>query len=51
MTGNQVVSTMFDLRTCNGMVRFLLWSGGDEDPESFLTYLGCVGIFSVCTVA
>jgi hypothetical protein len=25
MTGNQVVSTMFDFNTCNHMVRFVLW--------------------------
>ena len=25
MTGNQVVSTMFDFDTCNHMVRFVLW--------------------------
>jgi hypothetical protein len=26
MTGNQVVSTMFDFDTCNHMVRFILWA-------------------------
>jgi hypothetical protein len=26
MTGNQVVSTMFELDTCNHMVRFILWA-------------------------
>jgi hypothetical protein len=26
MTGNQVVSTMFDFNTCNHMVRFILWA-------------------------
>ena len=26
MTGNQVVSTMFDFNTCNHMVRFVLWA-------------------------
>jgi hypothetical protein len=25
MTGNQLVSTMFDFKTCNNMVRFVLW--------------------------
>ena len=28
MTGNQVVSTMFDFNTCNHMVRFVLWVMG-----------------------
>ena len=28
MTGNQVVSTMFDFDTCNHMVRFVLWLMG-----------------------
>jgi hypothetical protein len=26
LTDNQVVSTMFDLNTCNHMVRFVLWA-------------------------
>ena len=30
MTGNQVVSTMFDFNTCNHMVRFVLWVMGLE---------------------
>jgi dihydrodipicolinate synthase/N-acetylneuraminate lyase len=47
MTGNQVVSTMFDLDTCIRMVRFVLYSGGDEDPGSFLIDSGCVGVYSV----
>jgi hypothetical protein len=51
MTGNQVVSNMFDFNTCIHMIRFVLSSGGDEDPESFLTDSGCVGLYSVCTVA
>jgi hypothetical protein len=32
MTGNQVVSTMFDFDTCNHMVRFVLWVTRIEDP-------------------
>jgi hypothetical protein len=36
MTGNQVVSTMFDFDTCNHMVRFVLSGGGFEDPGYFL---------------
>jgi hypothetical protein len=51
MTDNQVVSTMFDFSTCIRMVRFLLWNGGDEDPGSFLTDLGCVGVYSYCIAA
>ena len=51
MTGNQVVSTMFDFDTCNHMVRFVLQGGGDEDPGYFLIDPGCVGVYSICTVA
>jgi hypothetical protein len=51
MTGNQVVSTMFNFDTCIRMVRFVLHSGGDKDPGSFLTDSGCVGVYSVCIVA
>jgi hypothetical protein len=47
MTGNQVVSTMFDFDTCNHMVRFVLSGGGIEDPGYFLTGPGCVGVYSV----
>jgi dihydrodipicolinate synthase/N-acetylneuraminate lyase len=47
MTGNQVVSTMFDFNTCIHMVRFVLLSGGDEDPGYFLIDPGCVGVYSV----
>jgi hypothetical protein len=36
MTGNQVVSTMFDFDTCNHMVRFVLLGDGIEDPGSCL---------------
>jgi hypothetical protein len=32
MTGNQVVSTMFDFDTCNHMVRFVLLGDEIEDP-------------------
>jgi hypothetical protein len=45
MTGNKVVSTMFDFSTCIHMVRFVLWNGGDEDSGSFLTDSGCVGLY------
>jgi hypothetical protein len=51
MTDYQVVSTMFDFNTCIHMVRFILWNGGDEDPEFFLIDLGCIGVYSDCTVA
>jgi hypothetical protein len=33
MTGNQVVSIMFDFNTCNHMVRFILLGDEIEDPE------------------
>jgi hypothetical protein len=51
MTSNQVVSTMFNFITCIRMVRFVLYSGGDKEPESFLIDSGCVGVYSICTVA
>ena len=51
MTGNQVVSTMFDFNTCIHMVRFVLSSGGDEDLGSFLIDSGYVGVYSICTIA
>ena len=38
---------MFDFDTCIFMVRFVLQSGGDEDPGYFLTDLGCVGVYLV----
>jgi hypothetical protein len=47
MTGNQVVSTMFDFDTCNHMVRFVLSGDGIEDPGYFLTGPGCIGAYSV----
>jgi hypothetical protein len=36
MTGNQVVSTMFEFNTCNHMVRFILSGDRIEDPGSHL---------------
>jgi hypothetical protein len=36
MTGNQVVSTMFDFNTCNHMARFVLSGDGIEDSRSHL---------------
>jgi hypothetical protein len=36
MTGNQVVSTMFDFGTCNHMVRNVRWVMRIEDPGSCL---------------
>jgi hypothetical protein len=44
MTGNQVVSTMFDFSTCNRMARFVLSGDGIEDPGSHLFGLGCYGV-------
>jgi hypothetical protein len=35
MTGNQVVSTMFNFNTCNHMVIFVLRDDGNEDPGSY----------------
>jgi hypothetical protein len=32
MTGNQVVSTMFDIKTSIHMARFIPHQDGDEDP-------------------
>ena len=51
MTDNQVVSTMFDFNTCIRMVRFVLQSGGDEDPKYIFIDSGCVGVYSDCTIA
>jgi hypothetical protein len=45
MTGNQVVSTMFDFDTCNHMARFVLQNDGDEDPGSHHISLGCDRVF------
>jgi hypothetical protein len=45
MTGNQVVSTMFDFNICNRMDRFILWDDGNEDPGYFHIDLGCDGVF------
>jgi hypothetical protein len=48
MTGNQVVSTMFDFNTCNRMARFVLMDEGIEDPGSHHFGPGCDGIFMIC---
>jgi hypothetical protein len=45
MTGNQVVSTMFDFDTCNHMDRFVLWDDGNEDPGYLHIGPGCDGVF------
>ena len=37
MTGNQVVSTMFDFDTCNHMVRFVLWVIGLKTLDPIFT--------------
>jgi hypothetical protein len=47
MTGNQVVSTMFDFSTCNHMARFILRDDGNEDPRSYDFGLGCDGVFMI----
>jgi hypothetical protein len=47
MIGNQVVSTLFDFNTCIRVVRLVLSSGGDEDPESFLTDSSFDGVYSM----
>jgi hypothetical protein len=48
MTGNQVVSTMFDFDTCNHMARFVLSDDGIEDHVSHLFGPGCDGVFMTC---
>ena len=48
MTGNQVVSTMFNFNTCNHMARFILRDDGNEDPGSYHFGLGCDGVFMIC---
>jgi hypothetical protein len=45
MTGNQVVSTMFDFDTYNHMARFVLRDDGNEDPGSHHISPGCDGVF------
>jgi hypothetical protein len=37
MTGNQVVSTMFEFDTCNHMVRFVLWVIGLKTLDPVFT--------------
>jgi hypothetical protein len=48
MTGNQVVSTMFDFNTCNRIVRFVLTDDGIEDPRYLHFGPGCDGVFMIC---
>jgi hypothetical protein len=48
MTGNQVVSTMFDFSTCNHMARFIASGDGIEDPGSHLFDPGCDGVCMIC---
>ena len=48
MTGNQVVSTMFDFDMCNQMARFVLSDDEIEDPGSYLFGRGCAGVFMIC---
>jgi hypothetical protein len=45
MTGNQVVSTMFDFNTYNHMDRFLLRYGVNEDLGSYHFGLGYDRVF------
>jgi hypothetical protein len=47
MTGNQVVSAMFEFNTCNCMVRFVLTDDGIEDLGSHYFGLGCDGVFMI----
>ena len=48
MTGNQVVSTMFDFITYNRMVRFVLTDDEIEDPGFPHFGPGCDGVFMIC---
>ena len=48
MTGNQVVSTMFDFSTCNRMARFVLSGDRIEDPGSHLFYPSYDGVCMIC---
>jgi hypothetical protein len=45
MTGNQVVSTMFNFDTCNHMDIFVLQDDGNEYPGSRHVDPGCDGVF------
>jgi hypothetical protein len=47
MTGNQVVSTMFDFNTCNCTVRFVLTDDEIEDPGSHHLGPGYDGVFLI----
>ena len=51
MTGNQVVSTMFDFNTCNCMARFVLSGDGIEDPGSHIFDPGYDGVCMICVGA
>jgi hypothetical protein len=48
MTGNQVVSTMFEFNTCNRMASFILMDEGIEDFVSPHIGPSCDGIFMIC---
>jgi hypothetical protein len=48
MTGNQVVSTMFDFNTCNHMARFVLSSDKIESLGSHLFDPGWDGVYMIC---
>ena len=48
MTGNQVVSTMFDFITCNHMAIFVLTYDRIEDPGSHYFDQGCDGVIMIC---
>ena len=47
MTGNQVVSTMFDFNTCNHMVTFVLRDDENEDLGSYNFGPGCDKVFMI----
>jgi hypothetical protein len=46
MTGNKVVSTMFEFDTCNHMDRFVLRDNGNEDPRYCHMDPGCDELFT-----
>jgi hypothetical protein len=48
MTGNQVVSTMFNSSTYNHMVRFVLTNDDIEDPGPHCFDPGCDRVFMIC---
>jgi hypothetical protein len=45
MTGNQVVSMMFDFNICNHIDRFVLQDNRNEDPRYNHMDLGYDGVF------